>query len=126
MYSVGLKKDCTAKHYLSNHEDKEGEVHSHNYVIEIIISGERTNDEGYLINIDKVEKISTSLIEKFEGKVLNDLSEFENINPTLENFSKIVWKRIKKKINPENASHLKIKIFETEDAYASYGGKIRD
>ena len=64
-------------------------------------------------------------MEKFENEILNDLSEFRNINPTLENFSKILWRLIKEEIERENISILKVKIWESEDAYASYGGKLQ-
>ncbi|KXB06666.1 hypothetical protein AKJ52_01840 [candidate division MSBL1 archaeon SCGC-AAA382C18] len=126
MHTIGLKKQCKAKHFLPDQKGKENDIHSHKYTIEVIFSGEKINKKGYLLDINELNKILEKIFEKFENNILNELPEFRNINPTLENFSKILWRLIGKELETENISTLKVKIHESEDAYASYGGKLQD
>lgn len=61
--------------------------------MEIVLEGEKLNERGYLIVIDRVEDILTNLTAEFGRVPLNEQSEFERITPTIENFSKVFWEK---------------------------------
>ncbi len=123
MYTVGLKRKCEAEHFLPRQKGAEAEKHSHEYTIEVKISGKELDDRGYLMDINELESVLDPLIRRLEEKPLNEQPEFEKTNPTVENFSRVVWEKLESGLDPRNISILRVKIWENEDAYASYSGE---
>ena len=67
--------------------------------------------------LDKLQAIE----ERFDHKNLNtDTPYFQNIQPSTENFCKVIWNLIEPKIN-QGVLH-SIKLQETENIYAEYFG----
>ncbi len=125
MYEISIIKNLIAQHYLENEEGFESKRHSHNYKIEVILSGDKLNTNGYLVNFIKVEEIIDDAIEYFRDKTLNEIAEFTDINPSLENFSKIFCKRFITKLSSTNINSVVIKIWESDNAWALYQEEIK-
>ena len=120
MYSVAIKKDFKAKHFLPEAKGEESEIHVHDYSVEIRIYGQELNEKGYLIDLNEVEEHLKSCLNDFEGKVLNELEYFENRLPTIENFAYTFWKKICEGLDKECLTSLEVKLWEKESAFASY------
>ena len=125
MYEISIIKNLIAQHYLENEEGFESKRHSHHYKIEVILSGDKLNTNGYLVNFIEVEEIIDDAIEYFRDKTLNEIAEFTDINPSLENFSKIFCKRFITKLNSANINSVRIKIWESDNAWALYQEEIK-
>ena len=88
--------------------------HGHNYDLEVTVTGITDEESGYLIDM----KVLSNLIKKevldcFDHKNLNlDVKEFENLNPTAENISKVIYDKLRKQLDLK--FELKIKLYETE------------
>ena len=121
MFSIGLKRNFKAYHYLiGNDWGEENKPHIHRYLVEVIFEGENLDKNGFLIDILKVEKMLDETITKYENNILNELSQFRNLNPSIENFSRIICEDFYRLINKENLIYITVKVWEDENAYASY------
>ena len=57
--------------------------------------------------------IKTEVLDKFDHKNLNlDVEDFKDLNPTAENIIKVIYNKLRKKL--EDNFELKIKLYETE------------
>lgn len=120
MYQLAVTRDFIAQHYLFGGDwGKENQKHSHHYKIEVLIEAEQLDQHGYLIDIVDLDKALSELIETFQDRILNDLQDFENINPSLERFSRILWAALQEKLNLDKAS-LNIKLWENDNDWAAY------
>lgn len=126
MYTVGMKREIEIKHRLPKAEKKERSIHSHDYVLEVELFAGRLNDKGYLLDLNELKERIEKIKDKFGGDLLNDLPEFEGVQPTVENFSRVIFEEISNRIDSEKIESIKVKIWEEEDAYASYSGRIKD
>lgn len=121
MYSIAVQKDFIAQHYLIGGDwGEENDPHSHHYVIELIIEHNELDQHGYLVDIVDIEAGLDQAVSYFKDKMLNDLPEFKNINPSLEHFSRIIWQQIIRQINPPGSGTLEIKLWENESCWAAY------
>ena len=56
MYTVAVKKDLIAQHYLIGGDwGAENDPHSHHYVIEVRLEAAELDQHGYLVDIVKIE-----------------------------------------------------------------------
>ena len=125
MYNISICKKLTAKHYLSFEKGPEQYPHSHQYLIQVVLSGNKLDDHGFLEDIIKINRILNKIIKNFSNKTLNKMKEFKDKTPSIENFSKIIWDKFIEHLNSAVIETVEIKIWENENNWASYKGDIR-
>jgi 6-pyruvoyltetrahydropterin/6-carboxytetrahydropterin synthase len=88
--------------------------HGHNYDLEVTVIGEVDQESGYLIDMKTLsDLIKAEILDKFDHKNLNlDVEDFKDLNPTAENIIKVIYNKLRKKL--EDKFQLKIKLYETE------------
>lgn len=121
MYEVTVATEMIAQHYLTVPDPgPEGTPHSHQYEIQITCTGPDLNEYDYLIDIDDLNAALERLTDRYEDALLNDLPEFEDVNPSVERFADILAGRLTEQLNLTGIDELTVTIWETNDAAASY------
>lgn len=97
--------------------------HGHNYVLEVVVSGEIDSQTGYLIDLKVLKEIILeNVIKRVDHKNLNlDVDFLIGKIPTAENIAVGIWNQLIGKI-PSGKLH-SIKLYETENNYVEYKGK---
>lgn len=125
MYTVAVKRDFVAQHFLIGGDwGPENDWHSHHYDVEVQLEGETLDKHGYLVDIVDIEQNLEALVMYYKDKTLNELPEFEGLNPSIEHFSRIFCLQLAQRIKAPNLSLMTIKIWENEIAWASYRTKL--
>lgn len=121
MYTIAVKRDFIAQHYLVGGDwGSENELHSHHYVLELQLEGEELDRYGYLVDIVDIEASLETVIAYYRDRTLNELPDFSELNPSIENFSRILCQTLSKRIQTGNLSTLTVILWENEIAWASY------
>jgi 6-pyruvoyltetrahydropterin/6-carboxytetrahydropterin synthase len=121
MYIVAVKRDFVAQHFLIGGDwGPENNRHSHHYVIEVQLAGDKLDQHGYLVDIVDIEKNLNALAGHYRDQTLNDLPEFAGLNPSIEHFSRILCEALAARIKAENLSTVTVKVWENDIAWASY------
>lgn len=121
MYQLMVKRDLIAQHYLTVPGcGPENEWHSHHFEVEVRLSGPELNENGYLVDIVDVEEHLDDLVDRYEDSTLNDLPEFEGLNPSVEHFARILCTSLNEVLDTSNLETLTVRIWEDEHAWASY------
>ncbi len=96
--------------------------HGHNYDLHVSVTGPIDPETGYVIDIKILADIILEEVEMpFDHKNLNlDVPEFENLNPTAENISVVIWNKLRKRI--EGNLELEVTLFETPRNSVTYKG----
>lgn len=94
--------------------------HGHNYELHVTIIGEIDARTGFVYDIAKLKAIiKEEVLDPFDHKNLNlDTSEFKELIPTVENICKVIYEKIRQKI--ESQYTIKVKLFETIRNYSEY------
>ena len=121
MYTVAVKRDFVAQHFLIGGDwGPENDWHSHHYQVEIQLEGATLDQHGYLVDIVDIESNLDALVSRYKDKTLNDMPEFEGLNPSIEHFTRIFCTAMAERITAPNLSAMTIKIWENDIAWASY------
>lgn len=121
MYKVAVRRDFIAQHYLIGGDwGAENELHSHHYQVELQLEGSALDEHGYLVDIVDIEDALEELIAHYRDGTLNELLEFEALNPSIEHFARILCRALDERIEAENISALTVKLWENDIAWASF------
>ena len=96
--------------------------HGHNYDLEVTVTGYTDEESGYLIDMKELsDTIKSEILDRYDHKNLNlDVDDFKSLNPTAENISKVIYNRLRNKL--DSKFELKIKLYETERNIVVYPG----
>lgn len=121
MYTVAVKRDFVAQHYLIGGDwGDENKKHSHHYRVELQLKGRELDRHGYLADIVDIESRLNAQALRYRDRTLNDLPEFGGLNPSIERFAHILCKALSDGINAPNITAITVKVWENEIAWASY------
>jgi 6-pyruvoyltetrahydropterin/6-carboxytetrahydropterin synthase len=121
MYELMVRRDFVAQHFLTVPNcGPENEWHSHHFDVEVRLEGPALNDNGYLVDIVEVEEALDGLVQRYEDHTLNDLPEFEGLNPSIEHFSRLFCEGVARAISADTIETITVRIWEDDQAWASY------
>jgi 6-pyruvoyltetrahydropterin/6-carboxytetrahydropterin synthase len=121
MFTLSVSRDFIAQHFLIGGDwGDENDLHSHHYTVEVQLKGDELDQHGYLIDIVDFDQKLETLVDHYRDAVLNELPEFENLNPSIEHFSRILWESLAEKITTKNIKAMVIKLWENDIAWVSY------
>ena len=121
MYQLCLQRDFDARHYLIGGDwGAENTEHGHPYRIEWILEAEELDRHGYLVDLVDVERHLEASLQVYRGRVLNDLPEFEGMNPSLENFARLLATRLADGVREERLAAHTVRLWEGPTAWASF------
>jgi 6-pyruvoyltetrahydropterin/6-carboxytetrahydropterin synthase len=121
MYSLSLRRDFIASHYLVGGDwGPENDPHAHPYRVEICLSAAQLDQHGYLIDLEVLEQIIDACVDAYRDRLLNDLPEFDKINPSIEHFCRRFFERFTTALGSNRFNRVAIRIWENEQAWAAY------
>ncbi|HMT20292.1 MAG TPA: 6-carboxytetrahydropterin synthase [Promineifilum sp.] len=121
MYTVAVKRDFVGRHFLIGGDWGAGNRrHSHHYVVEVQLEGSALDRHGYLVDIVDMERHLEGLVGRYRDATLNELPEFEGLNPSIEHFARIFCETLSGRIEASNIDAVTIKIWENDIAWASF------
>ena len=121
MYTLGVKRDFIARHFLIGGDwGLENFPNSHHYVLELQMSGDELDQHGYLVDIVDVEKHLNEIVNYYKEQMLNDKPEFAGLNPSIEHFAQILAMSLGERIQATNIRTIKVVLWENDSAWAAY------
>lgn len=97
--------------------------HGHNYELVVAVTGEINEETGFVMDLKDLKELIYKKIEvAFDHKNLNvEVPEFRNLNPTAENISVVIWKKLKAELEPH--LDLEVTLYETPRNFVTYRGE---
>lgn len=121
MYGVSVSRTVVAQHYLTvPNAGPEGTLHSHTFRIQATVRGPELNEYEYLVDIDELSAAMDETVALFRDQTLNDLSEFEDTNPSVERLCLVFGDHLCERISPDHATELEIEIQEDTTATVTH------
>ncbi len=121
MYTLAVRRSFIARHALIGGDwGRENEPNSHGYVLELQLSGEALDAHGFLVDIVDVDQHLDELVGRYRDAMLNDLPEFAGLNPSLENFARILTLALTDRLREAAPASVKVVLWEDSSAWVSY------
>jgi 6-pyruvoyltetrahydropterin/6-carboxytetrahydropterin synthase len=124
-YELTVTRDFVAQHFLTVPDPgPEGEIHSHRFGVETRFAGSELGEYGYLVNIDDVKAVLDRLGDRYRDALLNDLPEFEGLNPSVEHFARLFGDRVEASLTDPNPDYLRVRLWEDDNSWASHARRL--
>ena len=107
MMRIGVSEKFSSAHYIPEHW-KCGEVHGHNFKVEVEVEGELK--DGMVMDFYDLKKELKEVLKEFDHKLINKVIE----NPTSENICIEIFKRLKER----GLNIVKVRVYESDDKWA--------
>ena len=121
MYSLGVRREFSARHYLIGGDWGEENIeHLHRYRMELVLEAKELDRHGFLVDIVEVERHLDEVATIFQDKTLNALPDFAGINPSIERLATIIHNAFKERLSQFHLESLAVIIWEDDIAWTSY------
>ena len=87
---------------------KSSNIHPHTWEVVVLFGSKESETVNFTMFESEVEKYFLN----YEGKYLNEHDSFKDINPTMENIGKMLYKYIKKLVNDKELYFKMLEISE--------------
>lgn len=120
-YELKIIKHFSSAHSLRGYRGKCEELHGHNWKVEVVVSSEKLNSLGMVVDFKQLKQNLNRILLKLDHRYLNKINFFRKNNPTSENIAHYIFERLK-----EHKSSYQIEavtVWESEDASATFKEK---
>jgi 6-pyruvoyltetrahydropterin/6-carboxytetrahydropterin synthase len=130
---VGRRESFNAAHQLCDPGLSEDEnrrlfgmcanLHGHNYVLEVVVTGEIDRTTGYVLDLKRLSDLITRrVIQDVDHRNLNtDVSWLKGCVPTAENLAQAFWERLRPEL-PDGLLR-SVRVWETDKNWAEVGDR---
>ncbi len=119
-YEVGLARGVRAVHIMPGLPGPEGQLHHHDYRIEIAVGRERLDDRGMVCDLDVLETALTELTGRIDGRNLEAIRPADAEAVTVEVFARWVHDTLSASVARAGGDVLGVRVWETESAFGGY------
>jgi len=121
MYTVAVQRDVIARHYLIGADfGPENQTHSHAYRVEFRLTGDHLDPHGFLMDIAALAAAVDEVLAGVRDKTLNDLPEFDGLNPSIEHLARILCHELRARLPDARLREAAVTIWESPCAWAAY------
>ncbi len=119
-YEVGLSRSVRAFHVMPGLPGPEGQLHDHDYKIEIVVDREQLDDRGMVCDLDVLEAALTKLTGRIEGRNLEEIRPAGAEAVTVEVFARWVHDSLVPAVAAGGGDALAVRVWETPVAFGGY------
>ena len=121
MYSLGVRREFTARHFLIGGDWGEENIeHAHRYRMELVLEAASLDRHGFLVDIVEVERHLDEVAAGFQGKTLNALAAFAGLNPSIERLATIIHDDFRRRLAHLPLEALTVTIWEDDIAWTAF------
>ena len=122
MFEVTVEQTFAAAHALRNYKGGCETLHGHNFKVQVVISGERLDDAGLLVDFIDVKNLMGRVLARLDHQNLNEVPPFDVKNPSAENIAEYFYEQMSTGLaaTPVPVRIREVKIWETDIQSASY------
>lgn len=120
VYEIQVQGNFCAAHALIGYEGDCSKIHGHNWEISAFIECRTLDDIGMGIDFRDAKSAVNDILDSMDHTNLNDLDAFTTVNPTAENIARILYTRLKSRLNSPHVRVARIQVFESPGCGVTY------
>ena len=123
MYEVGLSKSFLAWHVMPGAEGPEGELHSHDYRLDVVVSRTGLDDRGMVCDLDLLEAALDKVVGVVAGRDLKAIQPAQADAVTVEVFARWAHGQLASQLPLDGV--LSVRVWESPSAFGGYAAPIK-
>ncbi len=120
MYRVSIERHFDAAHYLRDYQGKCEALHGHRYRVIVKVEAPQVDEIGLAYDFTILKRHLDDILDRFDHTCLNDVSPFDEINPSSENIAFTVYSELAPKLKDAPASLTCVEVYESPDSWVGY------
>ena len=120
VFEVGLSTSFKAWHVMPGMEGPEGELHQHEYRLEVVASRQRLDDRQMVCNLDDLERALGDTAGIVEDKNLEIIRPPDQEAVTVESLARWSHEQVSRRLSGSDLEMLSIRVWESPVAFGGY------
>ncbi|MCX7911362.1 MAG: 6-carboxytetrahydropterin synthase QueD [Dehalococcoidales bacterium] len=120
MYEITVNGHFEAAHYLRGYRGKCENVHGHRYQVVVTVEAARTNEIGIACDFTVLKKHLREILSRYDHACLNDITPFDEINPSAENIAATIYDQLKSALAAAPVRIRSVAVWESPEQGATY------
>jgi 6-pyruvoyltetrahydropterin/6-carboxytetrahydropterin synthase len=123
-FEIGTSAALRALHRIPWLPAPEGDLHAHDYRVEVVVQRETLDERGMVCDLDVVEAALREAVAELEGKDLDSIRPPEAEAVTVEILARWFHARLGDAIRAAGGEDLAIRIWESTTAFGGYRARV--
>jgi len=124
MFQVGTAIEFPAQHIMPGDPGPEGELHSHDYRLEVVIEREKLDDRGMVCDIDVLEAVLGEIDSSLRGRDLEAIRPAEADAVTVEVFARWAFDFLAAALRDSGAETMWVRVWENSMSFGGYSDTL--
>ena len=124
MFQVGTAIEFTAQHVMPGVEGPEGELHEHEYRLDVVVEREKLDDRGMVCDLDVLDAALQRVHATVAGKNLEVIRPDDAEAVTVEVFARWAHDFLADAIQETGAEQLAVRVWESPLAFGGYSARL--
>jgi 6-pyruvoyltetrahydropterin/6-carboxytetrahydropterin synthase len=124
MFQVGTSIQFPAQHIMPGVEGPEGELHSHDYRLEVVVEREKLDDRGMVCDLDVLDAALQRIDDRLRDQNLDVIRPDEAEAVTVEVFARWVHDTLASELRGSGAETLTVRVWETAFAFGGFSDRL--
>jgi 6-pyruvoyltetrahydropterin/6-carboxytetrahydropterin synthase len=126
MYDIGVVAQFEAAHRLKGDFGPATRLHGHTYRLEVVVRGERLNDDGTLYDLGRLNAAVDEVAAELHYRNLDEVPGLADRNTTAEVVADYCWERIAPLLRGQDLHSLLVRVWESPQRFVARDDQIRD
>jgi 6-pyruvoyltetrahydropterin/6-carboxytetrahydropterin synthase len=123
-FEVGTSAALRALHRIPWLPPPEGDLHAHDYRVEVVVQRETLDGRGMVCDLDVVEAALREAVAELEGKNLDSIQPPEAEAVTVEILARWFHRRLADAIRVAGGEELAVRVWESPTAFGGYRARV--
>ncbi len=124
MYQVGTAIEFDAQHVMPGVEGPEGQLHTHDYRLEVVVEREQLDDRGMVCDLDLLDAALGKIDGIVRGNNLDIIQPADADAVTVEVFARWANDFLADALRGTGAEKLSVRVFESASAFGGYSQRL--
>jgi 6-pyruvoyltetrahydropterin/6-carboxytetrahydropterin synthase len=120
MFTLCVKDSFAAAHRLEAYHGKCENLHGHNFKVEAFFEGQQLNEEGMLVDFAILKAYVKEALSELDHRYINEIPFFQERASSSEYIAFYLHERLKGLLQEKGVSVREVRVWESEQVYASY------
>lgn len=123
-FEVGTSAGLRALHRIPWLPPPEGDLHAHDYRVEVVVERETLDGRGMVCDLDVVEDALREAVAELQGKDLDSIRPPETEAVTVEILARWFHARLGDAIRAAGGEELAVRVWESPTAFGGYRARV--
>jgi len=123
-FEVGTSAGLRALHRMPWLPPPEGDLHAHDYRVEVVVERETLDGRGMVCDLDVVEAALRAAVGELEGKDLDSIRPPDAEAVTVEILARWLHMRLTDAIRAAGGEELAVRVWESQTAFGGYRARV--